>query len=445
MARPNRSKPLSTFVYRNLAFRLALAGVILALIFAALAYVTQLKEIGETAIADARGRLDLLLYRAGEVASRDNIPPDQAFQKILTEGLPARHRPTDGTFVYGRFYNLEGTLKGAFKRTGYPRIVSVLREIASQPPRLPPDQEVWQDTIRIDNTPYIHFVTAITNAENKTLGYGDIVFAVSPEAVSKARRQILKTVLYVLLIILAATALLYPVILSLTRRLARYSETLLSSNLETLSVVGNAIAKRDSDTDAHNYRVTIYAVRMAEALGMDSHEVQRLIKGAFLHDVGKIGIRDDILLKPGRLDDEEFQVMKAHVKHGGEIVHRSKWLQDSEDVVNYHHEKYDGSGYPSGLAKEQIPLAARIFALVDVFDALTSKRPYKAPLSFEKTMQILQEGRGGHFDPQLHDLFAGMAKELYDTFCQRDDEVLHKSLETILKRYFKAGMETLTY
>jgi HD-GYP domain-containing protein (c-di-GMP phosphodiesterase class II) len=137
--------------------------------------------------------------------------------------------------------------------------------------------------------------------------------------------------------------------------------------------------------------------------------------------------------------------MKTHVNHGGDIVQRSKWLKEAADVVNAHHEKFDGNGYPQGMKAEQIPLAARIFAIVDVFDALNSKRPYKKPLSLHETMQILEQGRGSHFDPRLLDLFATLAPALHREFGTQEGEPLKAALEAITRKYFAAGIETLTY
>ena len=267
----------------------------------------------------------------------------------------------------------------------------------------------------------------------------------SEEAVAQVRRTSLQTAFYVGLIVLATALLLYPVILTLMRRLAHYSEGLLAANLEILEVLGSAIAKRDSDTDAHNYRVTLYSLRLAEAAGLDAERTRALIKGAFLHDVGKIGIRDHILHKPARLDADEFRVMQTHVNHGLDIVHRSRWLADAEDVVGSHHEKFDGSGYPRQIAGAAIPAEARIFAIADVFDALTSRRPYKEPLSFDETMKILETGRGQHFDPVLLDHFGAIARALYDSYCGRDDDGLRDEVRTVVGRFFIGGLETLRY
>ena len=156
--------------------------------------------------------------------------------------------------------------------------------------------------------------------------------------------------------------------------------------------------------------------------------------------MGKIGIPDTILLKPGRLTEEEFQVMKTHVSHGLDIVGRSVWLTDATDIVGDHHEKFDASGYLRGLHGEEIPITARIFAIADVFDALTTKRPYKESFSFEDTMEILEEGRGSHFDSELLDAFAQIARTLYDKFTEGDDEMPKKELDAIIQEYFAGDL-----
>jgi HD-GYP domain-containing protein (c-di-GMP phosphodiesterase class II) len=227
------------------------------------------------------------------------------------------------------------------------------------------------------------------------------------------------------------------------RRVTALSASLLDANLEMLSVLGSAIAKRDADTDAHNYRVTIYSVRLAEAAGLDVKTIQTLIKGAFLHDVGKIGIPDHILLKPGKLDEAEYAQMKQHVAHGLDIVRRAAWLADAEAVVGGHHEKFDGGGYDGKLKTDAIPIVARIFAIADVFDALTSHRPYKDALSFEASMEIVERDRGTHFDPQLLDAFAGIARPLHEALTRHDDDYAHQELQRIVTRYFRQDIETL--
>jgi HD-GYP domain-containing protein (c-di-GMP phosphodiesterase class II) len=249
--------------------------------------------------------------------------------------------------------------------------------------------------------------------------------------------------LYVIGLVAATALVIYPIIGRLLDRLSRQTVKLLDSNLQILQVLGGAIAKRDSDTDAHNYRVSVYSVCLAEAIELPRDQIQSLIKGALLHDVGKLGIRDNILLKPGKLSEDEFTVMKTHVDHGMEITGRASWLKDAQAVVGGHHEKYDGAGYPDGLKGEAIPLTARIFAITDVFDALTSRRPYKEPLSFDETMQILDDGRGTHFDPSLLDVFSDIARDLYDTYSGTDDQKPKDRLELMTEKYFKRDVADL--
>lgn len=219
----------------------------------------------------------------------------------------------------------------------------------------------------------------------------------------------------------------------------RHVAMLLEANVEMLEVLGSAIAKRDSDTSVHNYRVTLLALAMAEAAGLDRVRLQALVKGSFLHDVGKIGISDTILLKPGRLDQAEFETMKTHVLHGTDIVSRYAWLGDALDIVRHHHERVDGRGYPDGLSGAQIPMSARIFAIADVFDALTSERPYKKALSFDEAMRTMAADRGTHFDPDLFDLFAGLAPALYARVSRASTDDLVEELRRKMRRYFFAG------
>jgi len=269
------------------------------------------------------------------------------------------------------------------------------------------------------------------------------LFALSTEVITAAGRRLWRSVAAVTAVTLLTTLLLYPLVSALVHRLARASAQLLEANLQTLEALGIAIVKGDSDTESHSYRVTLISVRMAEALGWSESAIRELIKGALLHDVGKIGTPDAILLKPGRLTKEEYEIMKEHVRHGVEIVGQSSWLATSTEVVGYHHEKFDGSGYPGQVPGSSIPVAARIFAIADVFDALTSRRPYKEALSLETTLATLEEGRGNHFDPELLDIFAEMAPELLARLVDSELQQLKADYTTVVSRYFEADLKVL--
>lgn len=237
--------------------------------------------------------------------------------------------------------------------------------------------------------------------------------------------------------IIAISLLLFPVITGVTGKLGRLVFSLFHSNMETLEFMGNMIARREDESDAHNYRVTLYAVRLAEVVGLEGRQIQGLIKGAFLHDVGKLGLRDTILLKPDRLDSHEIQAMKDHTKYGMKLVTRSQWLDDANQVVAYHHERFDGTGYFAGLRGEEIPLVARIFTIANVFEALTTRRPYKDPLPLDKALEILDQDKGTHFDPDLVDTFSSIIPDLYNDCHRQDEDSLKQVLSSIKERYFR--------
>jgi HD-GYP domain-containing protein (c-di-GMP phosphodiesterase class II) len=262
------------------------------------------------------------------------------------------------------------------------------------------------------------------------------VYQVDPVTRQTSITELIRNVAVVLIVILVTTLTLYPVIIGLNKGVLRLSSKLMRSNIELMEVLGSAIAKRDSDTDLHNYRVCLYSIRFAEACGFSDQDIRVVITGAFLHDVGKIGISDTILLKPAKLSNDEFAIMKKHVQLGTDIIAKSSWLDSARDVVEFHHEHFDGGGYLAGLKGDSIPLAARLFAIVDVFDALTSHRPYKSPLPLSEALQILGDGRGRHFDPVLLAVFEKIAVELHTEISQLSEMELRKRLHGRVTDYF---------
>lgn len=213
------------------------------------------------------------------------------------------------------------------------------------------------------------------------------------------------------------------------------TEELENSRREVIYCLARAAELRDNDTGNHVIRVGRYAGIIAENLGMPDHFCKDVELAAQLHDVGKIAVPDAILLKPGKLEPEEYEVIQGHVKYGRQIikpyaahdaatmrshVHAgtdilsdgSSLMRLAASIAQTHHEKFDGSGYPIGLAGEDIPIEGRITAVADVFDALSSERPYKKAMPREKCFQILEEGRGSHFDPHVLDAFFKGAAEI---------------------------------
>ncbi|MBI2305808.1 MAG: response regulator [Rhodocyclales bacterium] len=195
---------------------------------------------------------------------------------------------------------------------------------------------------------------------------------------------------------------------------------------ELLFRMSRAAEFRDPETGAHIQRMAHYSTLIAGRLGLDAATQELLLQAAPMHDVGKIGIPDYILLKPGRLTPEEFEVMKSHARLGHELLQgsSSRILQAGAAIALAHHEKFDGSGYPQRLAGEAIPLFGRIVAVADVFDALTSERPYKKAWDLERAAAFLRDNRGSHFDPACVDAFFaawGEALQIRDRF--HDEEV----------------------
>lgn len=191
-----------------------------------------------------------------------------------------------------------------------------------------------------------------------------------------------------------------------------------ASELETLSVVGKTAEYKDPETGDHIKRVSNYALILAKAWGLNQSLQDILYHSAPLHDIGKVGIPDDILTKPGPLDKEQWDIMQTHPLIGYEILKKakSKYLNAGSIIAFTHHEKYDGTGYPKGLKGESIPILGRIVALSDVFDALTSKRPYKEAWAFDEAVRTIKEESGKHFDPKLVNLFLEnicLIKEVY--------------------------------
>ena len=179
------------------------------------------------------------------------------------------------------------------------------------------------------------------------------------------------------------------------------------SEHETLQMLGKSAEYKDPETNAHTQRVAHYCKLLARAYGLDESLQDIIFYASPFHDLGKIGISDSILLKPGKLDDAEFKIMKEHAKIGYEILKasKSKYLKAGGVIAYNHHEKYDGTGYPNGLKGENIPILGRITAIADVFDALTSTRPYKKAWELEDAFDFLIKEKGTHFDPKLVDLF----------------------------------------
>jgi HD-GYP domain-containing protein (c-di-GMP phosphodiesterase class II) len=436
---------LKTFVHRTLIIRLVLVGLFMSILISIVAFLNVRDTVSELTLDRAIRATKLFNEQNMQIFDASLMKNRDVIQKKLLNFSANQVQSNIGRYIFARLYTKDLDMVGEVRVDSYAGIDDVKSFVVSSDKQVPKDkEEIIHKLKRLSGMPYLYTNVPVVNSREDVVGFFVGMFAPSDETIKAVRMRAVKTMLAAILVVLLTTGLLYPVIITLTKKLSDFSIKLLDANIETLNTLGGTIALRDSDTNAHNYRVTIYSVRIAEAIGLTARSMQTLIKGAFLHDVGKIGIKDNILLKPGKLDENEFKIMKKHVDYGEEIVERSEWLKDALEVVGSHHEKISGQGYPRKLSGEDIPITARIFAIVDVFDALTSKRPYKDPFSFEESIHILEEGRGTHFDPVLIDAFKKIAKPLYDSFANKD-EAAAKELDAIIRQYFTEGMESLDY
>jgi HD-GYP domain-containing protein (c-di-GMP phosphodiesterase class II) len=176
----------------------------------------------------------------------------------------------------------------------------------------------------------------------------------------------------------------------------------------TIEGWSHALDLRDKETEGHTQRVADLTLRLAQAMGVSDHELIHIRRGTLLHDIGKMGIPDEILRKPASLDEQEWVIMRQHPLYAYDMLSPISYLRPALDIPYCHHEKWDGSGYPRGLAGAQIPLAARLFAVVDVYDALSSHRPYRKAWSHKKALEYIRQQAGQQFDPEIVSAFLGM-------------------------------------
>ena len=197
----------------------------------------------------------------------------------------------------------------------------------------------------------------------------------------------------------------YQKLLEEREKLQKAHKRLLDAYEATIEGWSHAMDLRDRETEGHSRRVTELSIELAQAMGMSDEDIVHMRRGALLHDMGKIGIPDSILHKPDELTEDEWRVMRKHPQLAFDMLHPIEYLREALEIPYFHHEKWDGTGYPQGLKGEEIPLSARIFTVADVWDALTSNRPYRPAWSGEEALAYIREQSGKHFDPQVVELF----------------------------------------
>lgn len=206
---------------------------------------------------------------------------------------------------------------------------------------------------------------------------------------------------------------LEQVVRARTEMLRQAMEDLEHSYDVTLEALGDALDLKDSETEGHSKRVTAYTIALARAMGISPAEIKVIARGAFLHDIGKMAIPDEILRKPGKLTLEEQEIMREHCARGYHILRKIPFLSEAAEIVYTHQEHHDGSGYPRGLSGAAIPIGARIFAVADTLDAITSDRPYRTARSFEAARDEIIRCTGTQFDPAVVEVYLKIPNELW--------------------------------
>jgi len=226
-----------------------------------------------------------------------------------------------------------------------------------------------------------------------------------------------------------------------TEQLKQALQRIKTASLDTIYRLSMASEYKDEDTGAHIKRMSRYSAAVARRMGLDENTTETILYAAPMHDLGKIGIADQILMKPAKLDPAEWKIMKMHTVIGAKILQGSdaEFIKLGESVALSHHEKWDGSGYPNGDKGLEIPVAGRIVAIADVFDALTSKRPYKEPFTIEKSLAIVKKERGTHFDPDVVDAFFDIQDEILNIkkqYSEDNQKIIElPNLEALLIQY----------
>jgi len=190
----------------------------------------------------------------------------------------------------------------------------------------------------------------------------------------------------------------------------------------TLEALGDALDLKDRETEGHSRRVTLFTIAIAQALGLPREQITVIARGAFLHDIGKMAIPDEILKKPGKLEPEEMEIMKEHAYHGYQIVKKIPFLVDVAEIVYSHQEWFNGEGYPRGLRGNEIPIGARIFSVADTFDAITSDRIYRRAQSYAAARAEIQKFSGRQFDPEIVKVFLEMPDNIWDDLRKEIDD-----------------------
>lgn len=413
------------FFEKKALFRIGFISLILALTSAPVAWLiaSESAENEIVQLAMEESNRALLHFDRSKLSGED----------LFTKSLAAVKGLSGGLFDIAEIYDGNGSkLAESMTVTG--------SKIEDQLPShgKPDYADAFYESVKLEKGIWVLrvFVPLKDVLQKDVIGYFEGVRVVPDWQRKSIETAAVRTALVTALAALICGVAIFPIVLILAKENKKKACQMLDSHIAMMEALGRAIAKRDSDTGAHNYRVAWIAARIGEEFGLKGLAMQALIAGSFLHDIGKIGIPDSILMKKGKLDPEEMAIMRSHVVLGEDIVSGVGWLNGAHEVVSGHHEKWDGSGYPRCLSGSAIPLLARIFAVADVFDALSSKRPYKESFSFDNVMDVMRECTGSHFDPAVMQVFLSIASDVHLTLKGKSESDVRDLLADKIKLHF---------
>lgn len=219
---------------------------------------------------------------------------------------------------------------------------------------------------------------------------------------------------------------------NLERKVITQANQLISLYADTLEAMISALDMRECETGRHSYRVTEYAIILAKNFGVPYPDLTDIAKGALLHDIGKIGVPDHILMKPEKLTDDEMEIMRKHPIYGYNLLKKFRFLEQAAEIVLSHHENFDGTGYPHKISGKEIPLGARIFSVVDTFDAMTTSRSYRRAISYEDAIGLITQSSRSQFDPEIIEIFINIPNELWTNARTNIEQVGSNYLKNLL-------------
>jgi len=415
-----------TAIHRSIFLHLFWVWFSVSLVGGGLLFFLEIKRIDSSMVALAVNEADSFSYQL-------HLPPDHPGlfkrEEWRTQALSAAQKHYVAIAIYDQLGNQRTKIVN-------PRYADLEKTMRPHDRHFPLDGLRHVEKTTVGDQVIVQLLIPISQKQTPFTGYLSGSFVIDQATIDRLHSNLVWNLINLLLAISITTVALYPIIISLNKDVIKFSTQLLHANIEMAAALGAAIAIRDSKTHAHNYRVTLYAIHLGERVGLEPEAMRRLILGAFLHDIGKIGISDTILLKPGRLEEDEYMIMRTHVELGLQIIRISEWLSAGQEVVANHHERFDGHGYPRGLCGTEIPILARIFAIVDVFDALSSERPYKKAFPLNQCMEILNKEAGVHFDPELVEIFTEEVAPIYNRLFAMDESAMINWLEDKSLFYF---------